>query len=149
MEQKIKGKPGRPLKYTPEEMQQKFLEYIESNKTNIFYRNELIKSGERAGEIIAVPVQAPLTIVGFCVFLGINKVTFYELLENKDKGFSNILYACKDYIEQNQLAGAAAGVFNPMIVARLIGLADKQQHEVSAPDKITIDLNNNNIDLSK
>ena len=145
----VKNLGGRPLKYTPEQIEQKFAEYVEQNKQCTFYRNELIKSGERAGDIIRVEVPAPLTIVGFCVFLGIDKSTFYELLENETKGFSNILRACKNYIEQNQLAGAAAGVFNPMIVARLLGLQENQRHEITTPDKITIDLNNNNIDLSK
>lgn len=142
-------KQGRPLKYTPEEVERKFVEYVEHNKTCTFYRNELIKSGDRAGDVIKVEVPAPLTIVGFCVYLGISKETFYEWLGNPDKGFSDILTMCKTFIEQNQVSGAAAGVFNPMIVARLLGLADKQQHELTAPDKITIELNNNNIDLHK
>ena len=145
----VKNLGGRPLKYTPEQIEQKFAEYVEQNKQCTFYRNELIKSGDKAGEVIRVEVPAPLTIVGFCVYLGITKQTFYELLENKDKGFSDILHACKHYIEQNQLAGAAAGVFNPMIIARLLGLQENQRHEIATPDKITIDLNNNNIDLSK
>ena len=145
----VKNLGGRPLKYTPEQIEQKFAEYVEQNKQCTFYRNELIKSGERAGEVIRVEVPAPLTIVGFCVFLGIDKVTFYEWLENKEKGLSNITRACKHYIEQDQLAGAAAGVYQPMIIARLLGLQENQRHEIATPDKITIDLNNDNIDLSK
>lgn len=144
----VKNLAGRPLKYTPEEIEAKFWDYVDNNENRVFYKSELIKSGDRAGEIISVPVRRPLSVVGFCVYAKILKSTFYELLENKDKGFSDTLRTCKEYIEADQIEGAASGLLNPMIISRLNGLTEKVEANITS-DKITIDLNNNNIDLSK
>lgn len=50
-------KVGRPRAYTPEA---KFEEYVEWVKANPRYSNKA-----SAGEIIPVPTQRPLTLVGF------------------------------------------------------------------------------------
>ena len=64
-------KVGRPRAYTPEALEAKFEEYVEWVKANPRYSNKA-----SAGEIIAVPTQRPLTLVGFCQFAKISKDTF-------------------------------------------------------------------------
>lgn len=64
-------KVGRPRAYTPEALEAKFEEYVEWVKANPVYINKV-----SAGEIIAVPTQRPLTLVGFCQFAKISKDTF-------------------------------------------------------------------------
>ena len=56
-------KVGRPRAYTPEALEAKFEEYVEWVKANPVYINKV-----SAGEIIPVPTQRPLTLVGFCQF---------------------------------------------------------------------------------
>ena len=36
----VKRKPGRPLKYTPEQLWQKFTEYVNDTDGRTWYRNE-------------------------------------------------------------------------------------------------------------
>lgn len=64
-------KVGRPRAYTPEVLGAKFEEYVEWVKANPVYISKV-----SAGEIIPVPTQRPLTLVGFCQFAGISKDTF-------------------------------------------------------------------------
>ena len=64
---------GRPRAYTPEALDAKFEEYVEWVKANPVYINKV-----SAGEIIPVPTQRPLTLVGFCQFAGISRQNFYE-----------------------------------------------------------------------
>lgn len=80
-------KVGRPRAYTPEALEAKFEEYVEWVKANPVYINKV-----SAGEIIPVPTQRPLTLVGFCQFAKISRQNFYEY-ESREE-FSDILTAC-------------------------------------------------------
>ena len=106
-------KVGRPRAYTPEALEAKFEEYVEWVKANPVYINKV-----SAGEIIPVPTQRPLTLVGFCQFAKISRQNFYE--------FSDILTCVREAIEADQLEGALCGQYDSGIVARVLHLADRQ-----------------------
>lgn len=109
-------KVGRPRAYTPEA---KFEEYVEWVKANPRYSNKA-----SAGEIIPVPTQRPLTLVGFCQFAKISRQNFYEY-ESREE-FSDILTCVREAIEADQLEGALCGQYDSGIVARVLHLADRQ-----------------------
>ena len=116
---------GRPYKYTPEQLEQKFIDYIQWNKTdNKFYKRELLKSGERAGEIIDIDTTPPLTIVGFCVFCDISTRIFFDWLSDESNELFHISTRIREQIQLNQISGASLELFNPAIIARLNGLND-------------------------
>ena len=77
-----------------------------------------------AGEIIAVPTQRPLTLVGFCQFAKISRQNFYEY-ESREE-FSDLLTHVRVAIEADQLEGALCGQYDSGIVARVLHLADRQ-----------------------
>lgn len=132
---------GRPFKYTPEQLEQKFKDYIHWNKTeNKFYKRELLKSGERAGEIVDVDITPPLTIVGFCVYAEITKAIFFEWLSDSNHILFDIVTRIREQIEHNQIAGASLDLFNPSIVARLNGLNDTINIESNTQPVINISL---------
>ena len=110
-------KVGRPRAYTPEALDAKFEEYVEWVKANPVYINKV-----SAGEIIAVPTQRPLTLVGFCQFAKISKDTFRRYEDE----FCGLLTCVRVAIEADQLEGAMVGQYNPNIVARVLHLADRQ-----------------------
>jgi len=117
------------------------------------YRNELIKSGERAGEQIAVRVDVPPNIWGFCLFADINRQTYYKYLNGKEednisKELTDIFTRVDDDIKQKQITGAAVNLYNANIVARLNGLKDVQQVENTNQDVINIIINGTKSDLS-
>ena len=107
-------KVGRPRAYTPEALEAKFEEYVEWVKANPV----------SAGEIIPVPTQRPLTLVGFCQFAKISRQNFYEY-ESREE-FSDILTCVREAIEADQLEGALCGQYDSGIVARVLHLADRQ-----------------------
>lgn len=131
---------GRPLHYTPEELAEKFAEYVAwcnehpivitrtakgttsspSNAPSSFDREE----EERKPQMISVK--------GFLVWLG-ESVSWWEMLD-KDSSFAQEFLSVKSYIraycEGNQVYLASAGVFKENIISRLLGLADKQNADV-------------------
>lgn len=118
-------KVGRPRAYTPEALEAKFEEYVEWVKANPVYINKV-----SAGEIIPVPTQRPLTLVGFCQFAKISKDTFRRYEDE----FCDLLTHVRVAIEADQLEGALCGQYDSGIVARVLHLADRQDVTTNGKD---------------
>lgn len=114
-----KHKMGRPRAYTPEALEAKFKEYVEWAKKHPLSINKV-----SAGEIIPVPTERPLTLVGFCVFADIVENTFREY--ERQEEFLSVTTRARTAFANSQIEGALIGAYNPNIVARLQGLADRQ-----------------------
>lgn len=145
---------ARPFKFKdPKEVWDLYQRYLIHLSENPMYRNELIKSGERAGEQIPVRVDVPPNIWGFCLFANIDRVTYYDYLngnsENLDKELINIFTRVDDDIKQKQITGATVNLYNANIVARLNGLKDNVQVEQTNPEQINISIDGMKIDLTK
>lgn len=145
---------ARPFKFKdPDQVWKLYQNYLKHIANTPMYRNELIKSGERAGEQIAVRVDVPPNIWGFCLFADIDRKTYYKYLNggedsNIDKQLVHIFTRVDDDIKQKQITGAAVNLYNANIVARLNGLKDVQQVENTNPDVINININGTKVDLS-
>lgn len=74
------------------------------------------------------PTQRPYTLVGLCLYLGCNQGYFSDFKKNCSKDFSEIITCIEEVIEQQQFEGAVVGAFNANIVARKLGLVDKQEY---------------------
>lgn len=121
-----RGSDGRELIFkTSEELLEKAYKYFNWCEENPWIKNEAIKSGIGAGQIVGIPTSRPYTIVGFCVYCGISEDTF--ALYSKRNDFIGVVTHIREVIRQNQLEGACVGAYSPNIVARLLGLADKQE----------------------
>ena len=68
-------------------------------------------------------MRAP-TIHGLCLYLGISRETWYKYA--KDGNFSDIIKAITDTFYEQKFAGAASGLLKENIIARELGLADRQ-----------------------
>jgi hypothetical protein len=123
-------------------------EYFQWCIDNPWYRNEAIKGGDRAGQIIQIPTSRPFTMQGLCAYLNCNTVYFnnFELgikdgtrkvSEDEKKGFSEIIHAIKETIYQQKFEGAAVGAYNANIIARDLGLTDKQDIVKTKKIKVT------------
>lgn len=66
----------------------------------------------------------PFTLEGLCNFIDISVETFknYE----KDKDFFGVTKRVRQIIDNQQFEGASAGFLNPNIIARKLGLTEKQ-----------------------
>ena len=146
----------RPPKYDAKQIDDIYKRYKEYMNTQYFERPELIKSGERAGEQVDVKVKKPLTIVSFCLFADIAPKCFHEIvngdtLSDPDyKDIRDIYTRIRDDIQDSQISGATVNVYNASIVARLNGLADRQEiTELNKPEQVVINIQGSNFDLTK
>ena len=133
-------KVGRPRKYTPKQLVEKFSEYItermchpieiEESKDGATGQNATWEKKTRS-------IPQMLSVADFCVYLGCSRNWWNELPDE----FLGVKEYISTYIDNFQMKGAAAGVFNANIVSRLLGLADKKQ--VSAGEGVTIIVKDN------
>ena len=68
--------------------------------------------------------QRPFSVTGFCVFLGIPKRSFYNMVE--DARLMHIVTRVRDIIWLNQFEGACAGIFNLNVVWRKLCLVERE-----------------------
>lgn len=102
------------------------------------------KDGEwvTPSQFVELPKMLAFTIQGLCRYLDTNSRWFNEFEEalkeeGKEndpltKGFSDICTRVREIIYEQKFTGAAAGLLNPMIIARDLSLRDKS--EVSGPN---------------
>lgn len=151
------GNIGRKSKFQePEDLIAVFNEWLEVMKDKKWVKQDFIKSGERAGEIVELEIQTPLTLQGFCLFAGVNTTYFYDFIDGlktmkdreKANEFSKIITHIRETITEQKLQGAMVGAFNPMIVARIEGLKEKQ--DITSGDQpINLAVNLNKEDIKK
>ena len=146
MEQESEKRPvGRPKNIeSPEQLWLLFRQYKTWAKENPYLRQDFV--GKNAREVER-ELERPLTFIGFEVYLMermiINDLADYE--RNKDGRYgeyANIIRAIKAYIEQDQFEGAAVGVYKENIIARKLGLADKQEARQVDKDGNDVPINN-------
>lgn len=73
-----------------------------------------------------------MTIGGLCIFLDIDRSTWTAWKSDKD--FSVIVTRAEEVIREQKFVGASAGLLNPNIIARDLGLKDTSAHEHTSPD---------------
>lgn len=124
----FRNKHGRDFKYTPDALWDEAVKYFEWISGKVWNKKEAIKSGEMAGTLIDIPTQTPMSIESFCLFADIDHQTFrnYESGEGYE-AFFGITTRIRKIIESNQFEGATVGAYNPNIIARKLGLSDKQE----------------------
>lgn len=124
---KYRDKHGRNFKYTPELLWEEAVKYFDEISVSVWNKKEAIKSGDLAGTTMNVPTQTPMSIEGFCLFADIEHKTFLNYEKENIGDFLQVTTRIRKIIETQQFEGATVGAFNPNIIARKLGLADKQE----------------------
>lgn len=115
---------GRDMEYSPLTLWEKAVEYFKWVESNPLYEDKVFGSGLR----MSVGKVRAMTIRGFCVFAHISTETFRNYEASED--FFGITSRIRDVIYTQKFEGAAAGLLETNIIARELGLADKQSVEV-------------------
>lgn len=147
--QYAKGHKGTEKKFSPEQWKKKIDDYFEYCYKNPLYKNEVLKSGNRAGEIIHIPVNRPYLIEGLCNYLGIDRQTFYNYLEKKGyEEYFDITEHARTRIFQQNLELGYIGAYDSNLVSRKLGLADKKELRAEMKEqKINLEFNGKPVDL--
>lgn len=124
---------GAPRKFeTPESLAKAFNDYFEYVDKNPLKESQLIKRKidqfTETVEVYKRPLPRVMTMQGFCAFAGLSTKNLYEY--EKREGFGNIVAQAREVMFGQKIEGAAAGIFNPSIIARELGLTEKSETRV-------------------
>lgn len=88
-------------------------------------------------KIKTIPKMRAMTVAGLCIFLDIARSTWDEH-RTRDDGFSEVTTRVDEIIRAQKFEGAAAGLLNANIIARDLGLADKNELTGKGGDPVQI-----------
>tara|TARA_R110000822_G_scaffold18357_5_gene60714 strand:+ start:1021 stop:1470 length:450 start_codon:yes stop_codon:yes gene_type:complete len=127
---KSRSKHGRDKIFsTPEILWQAALEYFQWVEDNPLQKS-IVYQGMALG---SEDLMRAMTVKGLCIFLGVNSKYFndfnasLDLTKKKDRDFSEVSILIREIIDTQKFEGASAGLLNSSIIARDLGLADKQE----------------------
>src|SRR5690554_1055368 len=129
---KARTKVGRPRLFaSAEALWEACCEYFQWVEDNPLYE---MKAFSYQGEVVQEPVakMRAMTIDGLCLFLDIAVSTWYEWRNVDD--FSEVVAKAESVIRSQKFAGVAADLLNANIIARDLGLADKNQVDHRSSD---------------
>lgn len=116
-------------KFTPEELQTKINQYFTQCKEDPIIKYDVIKTGERAGETLEIPITRPYMLTGLCLYIGITPETFYQYLNENysNKRITEIATRANLIIKDNQVSGATAKIYDQTLVARMQGINERSE----------------------
>lgn len=143
---KLRSSHGRkPIFKNPEELESAINEYFEQTSERTWDEQHWVG---KDGDSVTKFHPAPFTVSGLCIFLDIDQSTLWDY--EKKKGFTKVVTRAKEIIYTQKFEGAATGFFNQNIIARDLGLRDKQDHtssDGSMTPKIELNYNGKKINL--
>lgn len=114
-----------PIFATPEDLWNACEQYFEAIDANPLHEAQAFAyQGTVKQE--ALPKMRAMTIGGLCIFLDIDQTTWRTYADKE--GFSSVVTRVEAVIRDQKFSGAAAGLLNANIIARDLGLAEKQEH---------------------
>lgn len=118
---------GKNKKFTPKELIEKAIEYVEWVENNPLKANKLFGNGTKG----KVKKMRAMSIKAFCAFCGMNESTFN--LYSKQNDYSNIINDIKGVFFAQKFEGASSGELKENIIARELGLVDRK--DITTDDK--------------
>ena len=109
----------------PEELWAACVEYFDWNEDNPLYEAKLT-SYQGENKIEPLPKLRAMTIGGLCIFIGISQRLWSEWRSSRPD-LLPVMHEAEELIRRQKFEGAAADLFNPNIIARDLGLADKSE----------------------
>ena len=106
-----------------------YFEWVEDNPL----KESKLVSFQGRSVIEELPLMRAMTNEGLCRFLSVNTdylnqfESALDLSTKQGKGFSGIITNIREIIRDQKFVGASAGLLNPNIIARDLGLVDKQE----------------------
>lgn len=123
---KARSTHGRkPIFASPEQLAQACEEYFEWVEANPLYEAQAF-AYQGSVTVQQLPKMRAMTLGGLCLFLDIDRKTWDLYRQRED--FLPVTTRVEEAIRDQKFSGASAGLLNANIIARDLGLADKQEH---------------------
>ena len=120
-----------PIFSDPEQLRNACYEYFEWVENNPLYEEKIFHAQGVITKDTVAKIRA-MTISGLCLFLDICENTWTNYKKQPD--FLSITLEVEKVIYNQKFTGASADLLNANIIARELGLADKQQNEHTGVD---------------
>jgi hypothetical protein len=134
---KVRSSHGRkPIFAGPDSLWDAAVEYFEWVEANPLKESQAFAY---QGVVTAheLPKMRAMTLSGLCLFLDITRETFGQYRDKQ--GFSDVTTRIDDVIRTQKFEGASAGLLNPNIIARDLGLAEKSEISAGVTLNVTPD----------
>lgn len=121
----VRSSHGRnPIFANPDQLWDAAIQYFDWVEDNPLLE---MKPFAYQGVVVQEPVakMRAMTISGLCIFLDIGRKTWDAYTDRED--FQPITSKIEEVIRGQKFAGAAADLLNPSIIARDLGLIDRQE----------------------
>lgn len=121
---KVTGRGRSRTFETPDDLREACLEYLEWADHNPLIEEKHFCA---QGQIFTAELKKPraVTIVGLCLHLGIHRHTWQNYRISDE--FDLVCDEVEDRMKQYKFENAVAGLMNPTLIARDIGLVEKQE----------------------
>ena len=134
--EKMKNLPLHPtaedpgIELTPDVLWALACEYFQKSNKDIMYKKDFIRSGESAGKMVDVPTERPFSWTSlnlFLIYKGVRRdvMSIRVNRDNKYNDFIPVVQQIDTVIYQQKFDGAAIGGYNPQLIIRDLGLAEK------------------------
>ena len=136
------GEVGSRL--TPEALWDLACLYFQGGNDDKMYTKDFIRSGDNAGMLVEVDTIRPFSWVSLDLFLlskGIKTSinTIRKNLDNRFGEFQEVIERIGMVIYEQKFDGAAIGGYNPQLIIRDLGLADKVDASVKTEQPLFVD----------
>lgn len=139
---KLRSSHGRSKLFaTPEALWESACEYFEYCDSHP-WKVTKTKSKGKSKEIEETPTQCPFSLTGLMAYLDVGKSYWRNFKVSANEDFMTVITRIENIIEAQQLEGALVGAFNANIVARINGLADKQELSGEVKTGLTVIVKN-------
>lgn len=115
----------KPIFATPDDLWDAACQYFAWVEANPLYE-EKVFNGKDGIVHASVAKMRAMTIAGLCLYLDISRQGWFEYCAKPD--FSDVTKQIDGVIRDQKFSGAAADLLNANIIARDLGLAEKQEH---------------------
>lgn len=117
----------KPIFSAADDLWEACCEYFQWVEDNPLYEDGLVTfQGQATHEPLAK--MRAMTVTGLCIFLDISRQAWDEYRSRE--GFGDVTSRADEIIRTQKFEGASAGLLNANIIARDLGLADKQDQTV-------------------
>lgn len=126
-------KVGRPKSIAnPKKLWNFACDYFESVDLSPYKKQELLRGGDRAGEVVEIDTIMPYTWAGLEAYLYERGIVsdldkYKHNFDNAYTEFADIVRAINKVMFDQKFSGAAVGAFNANIIARELGLAERSE----------------------
>jgi hypothetical protein len=115
----------KPIFSSPDELMKACLEYFNWVEAHPLYEYKPMGLYQGQPVVETIPKKRPFTLGSLHIFLDISQPAWLDY-RTKSPDFSIVCGVVEQAIREQKFAGAAAGFFNHAIIARDLGLVDRQ-----------------------